>query len=195
MVEVFTDSFQHESLFALAKLLMARLIRHGKIGIRVQEPAICVPLRAVDADIRGFRMRIHIVRLSDGLVHDDGNTAVRRNHILHKEGGFRHHRPPPSLIPANRAVIEQNLEMAVIIHIRLDLVGEPQAHAAHFYRPGVGDLAHDVHVMHTAIDDQRRRVHQVLVRFPGCTARLLVQVHAEDIRPAKLARLFYQPHP
>ena len=78
---------------------------------------------------------------------------------------------------------------------RVDLVGQPQPHAAHLDRLGVGDLAHHVDIVHAAIDDRRGRLHQLLVRLPGRAAGLLVEVHAEDVGAAELARFRDQPHP
>ena len=74
---------------------------------------------------RGLGVRVDIVRLG-ALVHHDRHAAVRRHHVLHEEGGLRHHRPPAGLVPADRAVVEQHLQVAVIVHVGRDLVGQPQ---------------------------------------------------------------------
>ena len=58
-----------------------------------------------------------------------------------------------------------------------------------FDRCGVGDLQHHVNVVDAAIDDRRRRVHQRLVHVPRRAGALLVEVQAEDVGSAKVARL------
>ena len=36
------------------------------------------------------------------------------DHVLHEEGGLAHHRSPAGLVPADRAVIEGDVQVAVI---------------------------------------------------------------------------------
>ena len=129
------------------------------------------------------------------LGHPDRDAAVRRNHVLHEEGGVGHHRPPAGLVPAERAVGEDHLEVPVIVHVLRDLVAQPQAHAADLHRHGVGDLAHHVDVVHAAVDNRRGSPHQRLVRLPGRAGALLVEVEAEDVGPPEGARLGDQPLP
>ena len=93
--------------------------------------------------------------------------AVRAHHVLHEEGGLRDHRPPAGLVPADRAILEHHLQMAVIDLGLGDLVGQAHAHAAHLDRPRIGDLAHDVDIVDAAIDQRRGRLHQPLVDLPG----------------------------
>ena len=60
---------------------------------------------------------------------DDRHRAVGGDDVLHEERRFGHHRAPTGLVPADRSVIEHHLELAVIVHVLGDLVGQPQAHA------------------------------------------------------------------
>ena len=66
--------------------------------------------------------------------------------------------------------------MAVIVE--RGLVAQLGADAVHPDRLGAGHLAHQIDIMHAAIDDRRQRFHQVLVPVPGRPVTLLVQVHA-----------------
>ena len=122
-------------------------------------------------------------------------APLGRDHVLNEEGGVGHHRAPAGLVPAERAVGEEHLEVAVVVHARRDLVREPQAHAADLGRGGVGDLAHHVDVVYAAIDDRRGGLHQRLVRFPRRTRALLVQVQTEDEGAAERPGLGDQPLP
>ena len=60
---------------------------------------------------------------------------------------------------------------------------------------GIGDLAHHIDIMHPAVDDRRRGLHQRLMNLPSRAIRLLVQVQTEDIRPAKRPRFGNQGLP
>lgn len=124
MVEVLKDRFKNERMLEIEKIMMERIIRNGKIGIRVKENEIWVKIREVDEDIRGFSMRIKIIRISEGIVNEDGKKEVRRNKIIKKEGGLRNNRKKKRIIKEKSEVIEKKMEMEVIINIRIDIVGE-----------------------------------------------------------------------
>ena len=42
--------------------------------------------------------------------------------VLHEECDLAHHRSPAGLVPADRAVVERHLQLAVVVHVGLDLV-------------------------------------------------------------------------
>ena len=148
-VDVLADGLEHEGLLAVAELLVAGLVGHRQRSRRLGKAAVRAGRGAVDADRVGLGVGVDVVGLG-AFGHDDRDAAVRRDDVLHEEGGLGHHRSPAGLVPADRAVVEEHLQMAVIVHVGRDLVGEAQAHAAHLDRLGVGDLAHHV-------DDSGRR--------------------------------------
>ena len=119
------------------------------------------------------------------LGHADRHRAARGHHVLHEEGRVRHHRAPSRLVPAERAVLEQHLEMPVVVHGLRDLGREPQPHAAHLHGPRIGDLEHHVDIVHAAVHDGRGGRHQRLVHLPGRPGALLIEVEAEDVWPAQ----------
>ena len=119
---------------------------------------------------------------------NDRDRALGTDHVLHEEGVLAHHRPPAGLVPADRAVIEGHVQVAVILLVGL----RPQlgADAVHAHRLGAGQLAHHVDIVHAAIDDRDQAVDQVLVPAPGRAVALLVEVEAHHQRLAeRLAEL------
>ena len=135
------------------------------------------------------------VSLSPSLTAGDAHAAGRPDHVLHEVGRLAHHRPPARLVPADRPVGEADLQLAVVVHARHELVGEPGPDRRHPHRLGAGHLAHHVDVVHAAVDDRRHRVHQGLVGLPHLARRLLVEVHPHHQRLAERAGGLDEPLP
>ena len=134
-IDLAADRPQEQPLLALAKLLMAGLVL-GRLDRRRAST------KRPSASSAAWWMRSALVRVwaswSDDfaavarrLPGDDRDAALRPDHVLHEEGGLAHHRPPARLVPADRAVVEDDVEMAVVDHRRRDLVGEPRADRVH----------------------------------------------------------------
>ena len=130
----------------ILETLVAGLVGHGEVPVGFARP--------MQPDQRGPGVGVDVVR-SGALRHADRDGAVGGDHVLHEEGRVRHHRPPTRLVPAKRAIGKDHLEMAVVVHVRRDVRRQAQAHAADLHRGGFGDLAHDVDVVHAAVDDRR----------------------------------------
>ena len=157
-------ALQEPGLLAIAQLLVAGLVLHA-------DPLVAAWRSCCRASMSAWwifsalvlvccrcrprsRARRARPRSAPSCAHDDADAALGPDHVLHEEGGLAHHRAPAGLVPADRAVVEGDLQMAVVVHPRLDLVGEPGADAVHAHRLGAGHLAHDVDVVHAAIDDR-----------------------------------------
>ena len=85
--------------------------------------------------------------------------------------------------------------MAVVDHRRRDFIREPRADRMHGDRLRPRHLAHDVDIMHAAVDDRRGRAHEVLVHLPERARRLLIEVHAHHKRLAQRAADFDEARP
>ena len=96
-------------------------------------------------------MGIHVIRFC-AFGHFDRHTSSGGHNVFDEERRLRHHRPPPCLVPANRAILKDHLEMAVVIHIGVYVIGKTQPHASHLHGFGIRDLTHHVHVVNPAID-------------------------------------------
>src|SRR5690606_7122832 len=115
----------------------------------------------------------------------DGDTALGADHVLHEERLLTHHRAPAGFVPAHGAVVEGDVEHAVVVHAGLQLFREAGAHGADADGFRAGHLAHHVHVVHAAVHDGAHAVHEVAVPVPGVAAALLIQVHTHDQRLAE----------
>ena len=80
-----------------------------------------VAVSGVDQNSADLGMAVDIVR-GALVAFGDRDRASRADDIFHEKGRFRHHRAPAGLVPADRAVFEDHLKLAVIVHIRRNLV-------------------------------------------------------------------------
>ena len=178
-------ALQHEGLLARRRVPDGRA-RRPSTGSRQARNMPSGPLGAVDLDARRLGVGVDVVGLRAFVGMTIETAPFGRHDVFHEEGGLGHHRPPARLVPADRAVVEDHLEMAVIVHVgrrsRRTAAGPCRAPAT---GAGVGDLAHDVDIVHAAVDDRRGGLHQLLVGLPGRAGGLLVEVQAEDIRAAR----------
>ena len=182
------DRVEEQALLALAELLMAGLVFGRDDVVGLGERAVGVQRRMMDAQRIGARVRIVVggTRGRTGaLVGNDRHRAVRPHHVFDEMRGLADHRPPRGLVPADRPVVERDVEVAVVVHRRRDLVGEPGADRVHGDGSRARHLAHDVDVVDAAIDDRRGRPHEILVHLPERAGRLLVEVHAHHQRLAE----------
>ena len=193
-IDVLGDGAIDEILLAIAQALVIGFAMHVEPIIGAGGLVRRVEGSMVHADARGLGVGIDVGG-GGAFVHDDGHGAIGRDHILHEEGGLGHHRAPAGFVPADAAIIEQHLELAVIVHALRQALGQLQAHAAHLDRLGVGDLAHDIDIVHAAIDDGRGGLHDGAVNVPGGAARLLVEIHAEHVRATQDAGLLDELEP
>ena len=90
-----------------------------------------------------------------GIIDDDVDATFRSEHVLDEECDFTDLRTPGGLVPADRTVIEHDLELTVIVHVGRNFVGQPGADRMHADRLRPGHVAHHVDIMHAAIDDRR----------------------------------------
>ena len=133
------------------------------------------------------------------LWHDDRDAALRPDDVLHEEGDLAHHRPPAGLVPADRAVVERRRADGRSSACRSRCRREPGADAVHAHRLGAGHLAHDVDVVHAAVDDraQRRPSGSCASSRPGprlCWLRFMrmtsglpsVRADLDELRPGRV---------
>ena len=189
-IDLTTDRLEEQALLALAELLMAGLVLgqfdligmgEGAVGF---EPGMMNAQRigpGVIVVVGGFDAHVRL------LIGHDRNAAFGPDHVLHEERGFADHRAPAALVPADRAIIEGEVQVAVIHHRRRDFIGEPRADRVNGDRLRPRHLAHDVDIMHAAVHDRRSRAHEVLVHLPERARRLLIEVHAHHERLAERA--------
>ena len=85
------------------------------------------------------------------------------------------------------------MQVAVILY--LGGVGEFGAHAVHLDRLGARYLAHDIDIMHAAIDDRGEGLHQIAVPNPRIAARLLIEIHVHDEQLAEALGTADEFHP
>ena len=166
--------------------------------VGLHELVVGVDGAVVHAQAVGLGVAVDVVGAGGGAlvrVLDDGDGALRADHVLHEERHLAHHRAPARLVPAHGAVLEGDLELAVVVHARLQLLGEPRADRGDAHWPGARHLAHDIDVVDAAVHDGAHRVHQVLVPVPGGAVALLVQVHPHHERLAEGAGDLDEPRP
>ena len=168
---------------------MAGLVGGVDALIRLGQAAVGLEGGVMQQDLVGLGMGVDIggARARGRFGHDDGDAALGADHILHEKSRLAHHRPPAGLVPADRAVLEEDLELAVVVHAGLHILGQPRPHAMDAQGPGPGDLAHDIDIVDAAIDEGREAGEQALMGLPFGPAALLVQIHPEDQRAAQLA--------
>jgi hypothetical protein len=109
-------------------------------------------------------------------------------HVLHEVGDLAHHRAPAGFVPADRAVGERHLQLAVVVHAGLQLVGQPRL-----------DRRSRAPACCASSGTSRRRSARRSRRSatsspsapcasPVLAAALLVEVHAHDQRLAERLR-------
>jgi hypothetical protein len=84
-----------------------------------------------------------------------------------------------------RATVEDDVQMAVVADFHF--AAQMGADTMHADWLCARHLAHQIDVVHAAIDDRRQRLHEVLVPIPGRAATLLVEIHAHGERLAQSA--------
>ena len=102
----------------------------------------------------GVRINIGGGSLGAGIFGADRDAALWPDHVFYKEGGLAHHRTPACFIPTHTAVFKSNLQVAVVDFPFWKFIAEARADPAHADRLTASHLAHDIHVMHAAIDDR-----------------------------------------
>ena len=151
--------------------------------VGLHELVVLVTRLVVQPQGVGLRVRVDVRAVGVALAApaiDDRDAALGPHHVLHEVGHLAHHWAPAGLVPADGAVVEGHLELAVVVHAGLELLGQPRPDGGDADRARPGHLAHDVHVVHAAVHDRRDGVHQGLVRAPVLPAALLIEVHAHD---------------
>jgi hypothetical protein len=66
-----------------------------------------------------------------------------------------HHRAPARFVPPHGAIIEGHVKVTVVIHVLVNFTCEPSANRMNTDGLGTGHLAHDINIVHAAIDDGR----------------------------------------
>ena len=200
-VEILVDRLEEEGLLAIAEVLVVRLVLGRDELVLPDEVLVRADFGVVVLDAVGLGVPVDIGRVRNvlelvlvvGVAGDDRDGALGADHVLHEERDLAHHRAPAGLVPADRAVIEGDVEVAVV---RLGRIGpERGADAVHANRLGAGELAHHVDVVDAAIDDRDQRVDQVLVPHPGRAVALLVEVEAHHQRLAERLAELDELHP
>lgn len=156
-VEGAGDGLGEELLFAEAEAVVVGLVGGVDPLVGGQELVVLVPGGVVDAEGVGLGVGVDVGAVVAALPRvavDDGDAALGAHDVLHEEGGLAHHRAPAGLVPADRAVLEGDLELAVVVHAGLELLGQAGADGGDPDRLGAGHLAHDVHVVHAAVHDR-----------------------------------------
>ena len=110
-----------------------------------------------------------------------------------EEGDLAHHWSPSGFVPADGAVIEGHVKVAVVRLLRF----RPKlgANAMHAHGLCPGDLAHDVDVVNAAVDDRDERVDEVLVPGPRLAVALLVEIEPHHKRLSQRLAEFNELHP
>ena len=109
----------------------------------------------VEPQQRGLRVPLDVVARRVAILYArDAHAALRADDVLHEVGHVAHHRTPAGLVPADGAVSEGHLQLAVVVHAGLELLREPRADGADADGPRLRHQAHDVDVVHAAVDDR-----------------------------------------
>src|SRR5690606_14933702 len=106
-----------------------------------------------------------------------------------------HHRAPSSFVPTHTPIGKAYLQLAVVVIIQRNNIGQPGSYSGHTDRPGISHLAHDIDIMHSAIHNRTTAFHQATVHIPFPAMALLVQVHPEYQRCAHLSPFFDKSDP
>src|SRR5581483_4590240 len=104
----------------------------------------------MDAERVGPCMCVMVRRTAAGiatLFRDDRHAAVWPDHVFYEMSGLAHHRTPADLVPADGAVVEHDVKMAVIVHGRRDLARQSGPDRVDRDGTRARHLAHDVDVM------------------------------------------------
>ena len=133
----------------------------------------------------GVRIDVGGITGLRSLAGDDGDAALRPDHVLHEEGFLGHHRTPAGLIPTDGAIGEGHLEMAVVDLAGGHLFGQTGADTGDAHGAATGHEAHHVDIMDAAVDDGTTGLEERLMRLPHVTVALLIKVHAHDERLAE----------
>ena len=186
-VEVFADGFLEIDLLAFAQTVVARIGigRDDLIGLGELTVGSELGRMHLERLGRGVRIDVGGITRLRGLAGDDGDAALRSDHVLHEEGFLGHHRTPAGFIPAHGAVGEGHLEMAVVNLAHRHIFGEAGADTGDAHGATAGHEAHHIDIVDAAVDDRAAGLQERLVRLPHVTIALLVEVHAHDERLAK----------
>ena len=74
------------------------------------------------------------------------------------------------------------MQVAVVVHVLVNFVRQPRANRMDADWLGTRHLAHDIDIVHAAIDDRRDRIHQLLMNGPLGAGRLLIEIHPHNQR-------------
>ena len=173
-------------MLSTAKAVMVRLVGTVENFVRLGKGAVSRQFTVMHFQCRRLGVGVDVVS-SDLPLFDTGDAdrALGTDHVLYEVGGLTHHRPPAGLVPADRPVGKGHLQVPVVVHARHQLVGQPGPDRRDPHRLGLGHLAHDVDVVHAAVDDRRHRRHQRLMGLPHVARGLLIKVHPHHQRFAE----------
>ena len=98
---------------------MIRLVLGVDVLVRARELAVRSELGVMQPDAVRLRVAVDVggsCRVAFvGILHDR-HAALRADDVLHEEGRLAHHRAPARLVPADRPVVERDLQLAVVVH-------------------------------------------------------------------------------
>src|SRR3569623_1025184 len=124
-IDVLVDRLEEKRLFAIAQILVVRLIVHREDVVLLDESLVARRhLGVVILDCVGLGVLVDVGGVRDALlvllgVGHDRHSALRADDIFHEVRDLAHHRSPTGFIPADRSVIERHVEMTVVLLVGL----------------------------------------------------------------------------
>ncbi len=166
-IAVIFDRIEKQFLLQKAEAVVVGLVGTLDEFIGLGKRAVGRQLAMVQTQPRSLRMIFDTVAGNTPVLHaHDAHAALRTNNIFHEEGNVAHHRPPARLIPADRAVGKRHLQVAIVVHPRLEFFGQPCPNRAHSHGLGLRHQTHHIDIVHAAVNNWRHRSHELLVRLP-----------------------------
>jgi hypothetical protein len=142
-VELLANRAHEELLFAPAELIVTGLVRLRQPFVRAGKATgwcqLCMMhANGIGADVvfhlgrRAVRVRVNAL---------DRYRAARPDHVFDEECGLAHHRPPSGLVPAHRAIAEDDLQLAVVTPAVREARVEAGSDGRNSQRPGCHHIA------------------------------------------------------
>ena len=108
----------------------------------------------MDTQSAGAGVAIDVRRRCFRLLHGNRHGTLGTYHVFHEKGRFTHHGAPACLVPPHGAIIEGHVKVAIVVHVLVNFIGQPRPYRMDVNGLGTRHLAHDIDIMHAAINDR-----------------------------------------